>query len=178
MLVGDFETTGLLVPDTAALFAQPHITEIYIAKVDPTNFQINEEFETLINPEVPIDPFITKLTGIDNEMVKDSPTFAEVYDDLCSFFLGENDFVAHNVTFERDCLKHELRRLGFEFQFPWTKNLICTIEESFIIENKRLKLGVLYEKATGEKMPDAHRAKPDVLNLITCMKFLREEGLI
>jgi DNA polymerase III subunit alpha, Gram-positive type len=94
----DVETTGL----------SKHyhkITEIAAAKV--RNGKIIDCFETLVNPEVRIPSFITKLTGIDNNLVKHAPTVEKV---LPSFrkFLGEDIFVAHNATFDFGFLSHNL----------------------------------------------------------------------
>jgi DNA polymerase III alpha subunit (gram-positive type) len=33
----------------------------------------SERWETLVNPDVSIAPFITRLTGISNEMLRDAP---------------------------------------------------------------------------------------------------------
>ena len=64
-------------------------------------------------------------------------------------------------------------------KFPWPCEQICTVEASFAIHNKRLKLGQLYEIATGKSsFPSAHRAKADVLAMIECMKFLKENKFI
>ena len=68
-LVLDIETTGLS--------AYMHkITEISALKME--NGRIIDEFTTLINPETRIPSFITRLTGINNEMVKDSPKIKQV----------------------------------------------------------------------------------------------------
>ena len=67
-VVVDIETTGL----------SKHyhkIIEIAAAKIEKG--KIKKEFQTLINPEVRIPNFITRLTGIDNEMVKDAPLIEE-----------------------------------------------------------------------------------------------------
>ncbi|HSA04182.1 MAG TPA: exonuclease domain-containing protein, partial [Tenuifilaceae bacterium] len=52
------------------------ITEIAIYIHDGE--KIVEEFSTLINPETFIPPFITRLTGINNDMVATAPKFYEV----------------------------------------------------------------------------------------------------
>jgi DNA polymerase III epsilon subunit-like protein len=53
----------------------------------------------LVNPERHIPSFITKLTGIDNEMVESAPVIKDVLPDFVSF-LGEDIFVAHNISFD------------------------------------------------------------------------------
>ncbi len=95
----DIETTGLSKNDH-------HITEIAAAKI--RKGEIIETYQTLINPQVRIPYFITKLTGIDNNMVKDAPTINHV---LPSFidFLQKDIFVAHNATFDFGFLDHNLK---------------------------------------------------------------------
>ena|GEM_PF-6260701 len=39
---------------------------------------IVDKYETLVNPEKPISYSITRLTGIDDALVKNSPTIGEV----------------------------------------------------------------------------------------------------
>ncbi|MBS3123180.1 3'-5' exoribonuclease [Candidatus Woesearchaeota archaeon] len=95
----DVETTGL-----SKYFN--HITEIAAVKIN--NGIITENYQTLVNPQVRIPSFITQLTGINNEMVKDAPTIKEV---LPSFkhFLHDDVFVAHNATFDFGFLDHNLK---------------------------------------------------------------------
>ena len=58
----DIETTG-------GAYATSRITEIAIIRHDGT--QIIDSYQSLVNPACWIPSFITQLTGIDNEMVKD-----------------------------------------------------------------------------------------------------------
>ena len=57
------------------------LTEVAIYLFDGQN--VVDHFQTLINPEINISPFITSLTGITDEMVAESPKFHEK---LTSFF--------------------------------------------------------------------------------------------
>src|SRR5580765_6388123 len=65
-VVFDLETTGAKAPPC-------RITEIGAYRVK--NGQVTDEFQTLVNPETPIPPFITELTSISDEMVRDAPLF-------------------------------------------------------------------------------------------------------
>ena len=94
----DIETTGL-----SASYHK--ITEIAALKSDGK--RITKEFSSLVNPESRIPRFITRLTGIDNEMVKNAPKIDEVIKNFHSF-LGDSTFVAHNATFDYKFLDYAL----------------------------------------------------------------------
>jgi len=175
MLVTDTETTGLLAPSSANLFAQPYLTQIYVAKLNE-DFEIIDEFETLIKPRIPIPEFITKITGISDETVRDAPDFIEIYDDLYSFFLGEDEILGQNIPFDLEVLQHELERNELQFKFPWPRTLNDTVEKSFPILNKRMALGKLYEHCFGCKFENSHTAKADAHATLACWKWLVENG--
>jgi DNA polymerase-3 subunit epsilon len=102
--VVDVETTG-------GSWAHGHrITEIAAVRVrgDGT---IVDEYRSLINPERPIPPFITQLTRITWEMVRDAPRFADVAHDVARV-LGGAVFVAHNAQFDWRFVGAELNRAG------------------------------------------------------------------
>ena len=100
-VVVDVETTGSR-PD-----AGDRITEI--AAVIVRDGRVQEVFETLVNPQRSIPPFITHLTNITWEMVKDKPTFVEIAPELVRFLSG-HVFVAHNVGFDWRFVTSEVER--------------------------------------------------------------------
>lgn len=178
MIVFDTETTGLLRPDPCDINLQPHMIEIYLCKFDFTG-KVIAEFETFVKPPIAIPEIITKITGIDDNSVKNAPTFIEIYDDLVEFCLGEKTIFAHNCAFDIGIIKSELRRHGLEYNFPWPPYQCCTVEASFPINNKRLKLEQLYELATGKtEIKNKHRAKGDVIALKDSICWLKKEGFI
>src|SRR5688500_12075338 len=83
-VVFDLETTGSKAPPC-------RITEIGAYRVE--NCEVTDEFHTLVNPETPIPPFITDLTGISDEMVKDAPRFSARVDEFL-MFIGDSVLVA------------------------------------------------------------------------------------
>lgn len=99
------------------------ITEIAVFRHDGT--RIVDFFHSLINPEMCIPPFITRLTGIDNEMVKDAPTFYDVQDAVRAM-TRDAWFVAHNAKFDYGFLKREFGALDEYFQ----RDLLCTVQLS------------------------------------------------
>jgi DNA polymerase III epsilon subunit-like protein len=168
----------LLRPSATELYLQPFIIEICAIKFNDV-FEVVDKFTTFVKPPVPIPDEVIDITKITNEMAKDAPPFALVYDDLCDFFLGETDMYAHNCSFDATMILNELRRMGMETKFPWPKNQICTVEKSYPIMNKRLNLRKLYEIATGEaEFPNAHRAESDVMAMIECIKWMKENQFL
>ena len=92
----DIETTGG--------YANNHrITEIAIYHHD--GMQITNHYHTLINPGRSIPQFITGLTGINYEMVKEAPSFSEVANEIHEQ-LKDRVFVAHNAHFDYSFLKN------------------------------------------------------------------------
>ncbi|GAC1516704.1 MAG: hypothetical protein NVS1B4_13190 [Gemmatimonadaceae bacterium] len=99
--VVDVETTGSR-PDRG-----DRITEI--AAVVVQNGQVTERYQTLVNPERPIPPWITALTNISWAMVKDAPPFREVCDRILSLLEGRV-FVGHNASFDWRFVSAEIAR--------------------------------------------------------------------
>ncbi|OJV16475.1 MAG: DNA polymerase III subunit epsilon [Dyadobacter sp. 50-39] len=99
------------------------ITEIAVFRHDGN--QIVDFFHSLVNPEIYIPPFITRLTGIDNEMVKDAPTFYDVQDAVRAM-TRDAWFVAHNAKFDYGFIRREFGALDEYFQ----RDLLCTVQLS------------------------------------------------
>lgn len=112
----DIETTGGR-PD------RDRITEIGI--VLHNGREITETWSSLINPGVSIPPYISRLTGISQEMVEDAPMFHEVAREII-LRLEHAVFVAHNVRFDYQFVRESFRDLGFTFSRPF----LCTIKMS------------------------------------------------
>ena len=178
----DTETTGLMKAKDAPLSLQPYITEIYCAKfeVDFENkkMKFKGDFESFVRPPIPIEPLITKITGIDDKMLDDAEAkpFALIWHDLSKFYTGVDVNIAHNLRFDENVLETELRRIDKVTSFPWPRIKFCTVDKTTHFKGKRIKLGILHEMATGrEHKEGAHRAKADVAALSRCFKWLLEE---
>ncbi|MDP4797884.1 MAG: exonuclease domain-containing protein [Crocinitomicaceae bacterium] len=146
----DIETTGGSPKDSK-------ITEIAIYKHN--GFEIIDEYETLINPEIPIPAFIANLTGINDQMVMNSPRFFEVAKDIVEF-TKDCVFVAHNVAFDYGILRSEFRSLGFDYRLPH----MCTVKTArkIIPGHDSYSLGKL-TRSLGITLTGRHRAGGDAL---------------
>ena len=89
-IVCDLETTGM-----AASAAG--IIEIGAARV--RGGRVVEEFQQLVNPGAWLPPFITRLTGIDDAMLAEQPSIAQVWPRFVEF-LGADVLVAHNARYD------------------------------------------------------------------------------
>ena len=175
IVVFDTETTGLLRAIPTKMERQPFLTEIYAIRLSP-DFKMVSELDTLIKPPIPISEEITRITGIDDNTVKDAPVFFDVYDELYDLFEGCRWVWGHNVEFDIGMLNNELFRHNLERKFPWPKNHGCSIEASYSYKNKRLKLADLHEYLFGEKFDGAHRAKQDVFATVRCIHEMLKRG--
>src|SRR3954468_5938155 len=101
----DIETTG-------GNARSEKITEIAICIHDGE--KIVHEYSTLVNPECSIPPFISRLTGITNEMVEDAPRFFEVAKRVVQITEG-TVFVAHNAPFDYGFIRGEYKTLGYNY---------------------------------------------------------------
>lgn len=73
---------------------------------------LEAEFATLVNPGMPIPPFITVLTGITQAMVIEAPRLAEVVPAFLEF-LGDAVIVGHNVRYDLSFLDAAVRHHGY-----------------------------------------------------------------
>ena len=160
----DIETTG-------GQFNEEGITEIAIYKFD--GHEIVDQFISLVNPEIPIQPFVIKLTGINNEMLRSAPKFFEVAKRIIEM---TNDciLVAHNASFDYRILRTEFRRLGYDFN----QKTLCTVELSkkLLPEQTSHSLGKLV-RALGIPMADRHRASGDAMATVKLFKMLLDKDL-
>lgn len=86
----DIETTGL----------SPMYDEIIeLGAVKYRNGEAVDTFSSLVKPESPVDPFVTQMTGITNEMLKDAPSLSSVLPVFIDF-IGNDVIVGHNVNFD------------------------------------------------------------------------------
>lgn len=143
----DLETSG-------ANFANDRIIEIGLIEVDMNGVR---EWSSLLNPETPISPFITGLTGIDGTMVASAPTFAQLAPLVAEKLRGRL-FIAHNARFDYGFLKAEFKRLGIDFRAP----VLCTVKLSrrLFPEHHRHNLDTLTERYE-LNVTDRHRALAD-----------------
>ena len=153
-VVVDLETTGGSHNSAA-------ITEIGAVKVRAG--EIVGEFQTLVNPESPIPPFITVLTGITDAMVIAAPKLGEAIFSFLEFVGSSKDsvLVAHNAPFDIGFLKAACAKL--EISWPSYQVLDTAKIARYVVtrdEAPNCKLSTLSTFFGATTNPD-HRALSD-----------------
>lgn len=161
----DIETTG-------NRYKFGKITEIAIYQHNGQ--RITGSYSTLINPEMDIPYFITELTGINNEMVKDAPKFYEVAKTIVEMTMGRT-FVAHNVQFDYKFIREEFERLGYDFN----RKTMCTVQLSrkLLPGHRSYSLGRLCSDL-GITINGRHRAAGDALATVKLFEILLNKNEI
>ncbi|MBW6521277.1 MAG: 3'-5' exonuclease [Desulfoarculaceae bacterium] len=114
VIVFDFETTGLS--------PRQGDRAIEIGAVLVDNHRVIDRFHSLMNPGIPVNPFIEGLTGISTAMVRSAPGCADVMAGFADF-IGGYPLVAHNATFDVRFLDGELARINR----VRTNEVVCTL---------------------------------------------------
>ena len=159
-VIVDLETTGLSPYKHA-------ITEIAAVRFDGEN--MIWEYQTLIDPERHIPPFITKLTGISNDMVAWAPKIYEVLPEFMEF-VWDDIFVAHNARFDHGFLHFS----HFEhFGKAFVPDIICTrnLTKHLCPEIPKRNLSFLCSHFWIQNKR-AHRALSDVYATVDLLKEL------
>ena len=146
-VVVDFETTGLNVTDK--------IVEVAALKYKDNNMV--DSFHSLVNPEVHISSRITKINGINDDMVKDAPTIDKVMPEFAEF-IGDNIIVAHNAPFDMKFLKHYSSLCNINIDNPVVDTLPLSRKVFTELENHKLVTIVKHLNLNTEKL---HRSYAD-----------------
>ena len=111
----DFETSG---------YAADSACAVGMARLEEG--RVVDRFYALIRPPSSVIRF-TEVHGLTWPMLKDAPTFAQLWPELAAFLEGAEWFVAHNASFDRRVLIGCCRAVGItEPRLPF----YCTLKGS------------------------------------------------
>ena len=163
-IVVDLETTGL------DPYKGCEIIEIGITII--INGEIVKNYSRLIKPKNIIPNFITDITNIDNDMVKNEECI-EVILPKFREYIGDRVIIAHNAKFDLKFLNYYLEKMNLN---PITK-YICTLEllkqnKSYKGKNKKLETACKYYNIENI---NAHRADSDTLATAKLFLKIKEE---
>jgi DNA polymerase-3 subunit epsilon len=140
---------------------------IEVAVVGACGGELQFEWRSFVNPGVRLPAGIRALTGIDDEMLEDAPSFEDIAQELRERLQGRV-FLAHNARFDYGFIRREFSRAGHDWRSP----SLCTVRLSRRLypEMERHNLDAVIEYH-GLEVPARHRALPDAQAL---WKFWRE----
>src|SRR2546430_3604847 len=167
-VVLDTETTGLRPGPNRV---------IEIAGIRIRGGEVIDSFQSLVNPNRRLPPFIVQFTGITQEMVAGAPGAEQIFPDFLQFIEGAI-LVGHNVGFDIGFLSYEAQLLGYAFPIDGLDTI--PLARRFLPGLRRFKLDVV---AGHLKIPmvNRHRALGDAkVTAAIFMKLLnlaRQEGI-
>src|SRR5712691_6386384 len=163
-VVVDLETTG-----GSALYDRV----MEVAAIRFENGVVQDRLERLVEPGVPIPPFVTRITGINAALVRGRPTFDSLLPELRRLFDGAV-VVAHNASFDCNFLGSAFRRAGLS----WDGERVCTLRLA-----RRLIPGLHSYKLDslcaflGFSFVQSHRAGPDADATLSLLQHLLERAV-
>jgi DNA polymerase-3 subunit epsilon len=97
---------------------------IEIGAVCIENGEVTGRFQQLMNPGRRISSFIEEYTGITNAMLVDAPPCGEVMAQFADF-IGDNNLVAHNASFDKRFLDAELARVSRNYSGQFACSMLA-----------------------------------------------------
>lgn len=149
-VIFDIETTGL-----SNIYDR--ITEIGAIKIKEK--KIIDSFSSLVNPQMSIPNKITELTGITNEMVKDSPAIKDILPEFLKF-IGDSPLVAHNASFDIGFIRQNAKKLGYSIENTAVDTLM--LSRILLKHLKRHRLNIV-AKDLNVSLENHHRAVDDAM---------------
>jgi DNA polymerase-3 subunit alpha (Gram-positive type) len=162
-VVVDIETTG----------TQPLKNDIIeIGAVYVQDGQVTKQFSKLVCPVEEISPYITEITGITSDMVKDKPPIEEVLPEFLAFC--EDAFlVGHNLfIFDYRMLKVKAAVMGIRLEKKGLDTLV--IARKCLAHLPSRKLGDLC-RYYGIELVQAHRAYADAYATYELFEALKRD---
>ena len=150
VVVLDFETTGL--------YPNQGDRAIEIGAVRINQGAVVERFQQLMNPGQRINSFIESYTGISNKMLQSAPPCEEVMEQFVEFIGGDN-IVAHNASFDQRFLDAELQRINAGYQGLFACSMLISRRLYQEAPNHKLASLVAYKNIATDGV--FHRALAD-----------------
>ena len=159
MVLLDCETTG-------GRASRDRLTEI--ALIEVAHGRVIDQWQTLLNPQQSIPPWITQLTGISNAMVAGAPTFDAISASLFERLQGKV-IVAHNARFDYSFLKQSFQRNGLTL----TSKTLCSVKLSRLLfpQYRHHGLDKIIDRL-GISVDNRHRAMADTEVILAFLQFI------
>ena len=174
----DLHTLPYVVVDVETTGGQPRgsdrVTEVAAVYVDGAVSTL--AFHSLIDPQRPIPWQITRLTGIDDAMVRGQPTFRDIAGVFAAHLVGRV-FVAHNARFDLGFLAAEFARVAPTPLESLIAGQLCTVKLSrrLLAHLPRRNLDAV-SAHYGVSITGRHRASGDALATAEVLRGLLRDA--
>ena len=161
-VVLDIETTG---------FNPKEHEIIELSAIRVENGQIKEEFSQLVKPIGYLSGYISNLTGITLDMLKDAPSIKEVILDFKNF-CSNSIVIGHNINFDLSFINTQMIQ---NYDMPFTNDYIDTLKiaRKFLPSLPGKKLGIIAAHF-GFNTDGMHRGLKDCIVTNMCyQKFIQ-----
>lgn len=159
----DIEATGLSI-------GSDRIVEICLLKLNPDN--TTETRTDRINPCIPIPDVVSKIHGIYDKDIANSPTFKELAPALLKF-IGNSDFAGYNSNkYDIPLLAEEFLRAEVDFDLEGRK--LVDVQNIFHFMEPR-NLSAAYKFYCSKSLENAHSAESDVIATFEIFKAQLEK---
>ncbi len=188
ILVFDTETTGFINKKEFNLEKQPRIVQfagIMWEMSKNGNFEESGRINVLINPGVPIPYGASQVHNIYDVDVKEAPRIETSIDEFLKVINEADAIIGHNIEYDEDMIKLELRRLQRVHEYQ-PKQVLCTMKSTVDFcqlqgNGKRFKypkLWELHKKLFDEYFIGAHDAMVDVEATLRCFLELEKKWIL
>lgn len=171
ILVFDTETTWFINKKTPDLTAQPYIVQFagIVGELKNGKFTEIERINQFIKPKISIPYDASQVHHIYDIDVKNAPSIEEKIEDFLHLINSCDAIIGHNIEYDEDMIKLELRRLQKEYLYQ-PKQVVCTMKTTVDFcalkgngeRFKYPKLWELYKTLFWEYFIGAHDAIVDV----------------
>lgn len=177
IFVFDTETTWFINKKDPSLEVQPKIIQFawILGNLEDWEWKEIERINILVNPKMSIPFDSSKVHHIYDVDVKNAPFIEEKIDEFLKYINESDVIVWHNIEYDEDMIKIELKRLEKEYLYQ-PKQVICTMKTTvdFVAVKwnwerfKYPKLWELHKKLFEEYFIWAHDAMVDVEATARC----------
>jgi DNA polymerase III epsilon subunit-like protein len=187
IFVFDTETTGFINKKETNLDLQPRIVQFAWILWEIIDWKYSEIKKTniLIDPKIPIPFWSSQVHHIYDIDVKGKPYIENVIDNILEYINEPDIIIWHNIEYDEDMIKLELKRLWQEYRYQ-PKQTLCTMKTTVDYCSIKWnweryeypKLWELHKKIFWEYFIWAHDAMKDVEATLKCFLKLNKKWII
>lgn len=183
----DTETTGFINKKDPNLDAQPYVIQFagILGELNDGKYTEIARKDILIKPPISIPYWASQVHHLYDIDVQDKEPMKHQIDEIMDFMNQAEVLIGHNIEYDEDMMKLELRRYEKLHLYNPTQ-VLCSMKSTVDFcalqgkweRFKYPKLGELYKKLFGEYFIGAHDAMVDVEATLKCFLELEKKWVM